>query len=237
MLLILEHWSSARIWNILRRPFTKCLSLIAGTFSLYALILLLNDSESRAQANLWESLRLHDCLSSALSEFDWTFATECLLLFPFYQVLPLHILLKIAQICASERTAARVYSHLHKFGRSLFILAEPGRWNDVSCEKIIDVLIGPAFHEGTLRLIHQLLHNLRKVAIRSFIPFRLSCSRLKEVLISQILITAMLCRSLIAYFSTWRFSTRRVCLNNIIRADRFIIICGIWHGCFHWWRS
>ena len=78
----------------------------------------------------------------------------------------MHVLVEISEVCATQRTASRVQSHLHKLRGSLLVLAVAGRRDEIRDEKVVDVALGTIFVEGALGLIHQLLHDLRKVTIR-----------------------------------------------------------------------
>ena len=96
-------------------------------------------------------------------------------------------------------------------------------------------MIGPTLHERTLCLIHQLLHNLRKVAIRSFshVLFCPVPHGLEEVEIGgQVCVTAKLDRGLID-----SSPAERVALNDIVRAGSFTLISSDRHGCLHRRRS
>ena len=83
-------------------------------------------------------------------------------------LLPMHILLKIPQESAPHRTTSRVCSNLHKSLLTLLILSKSGRAHHILLKEVIDISLGTATLERSLRLVHQFLHELWKLSARVF---------------------------------------------------------------------
>ena len=73
-----------------------------------------------------------------------------------------HVLLKVADERAADRATLRVEPHLHHLRCGASISAILGRRDNVLLEELLDVLIRASYVVGTLRLIHQFLHDIRE---------------------------------------------------------------------------
>ena len=73
-----------------------------------------------------------------------------------------HVLLKVADERAADRATLRVEPHLHHLRCGVSISAILGRRDNVLLEELLDVLIRASYVVGTLRLIHQFLHDIRE---------------------------------------------------------------------------
>jgi len=127
--------------------------------------------------------------------------------------LSLSKLVHISDEGATQGTTSRVHSHLHELGGRLFVSSVVRRCGNVGCQVPLDVLIGTRWHKGTLRLVHQFLHNVREVAIilltslheiLLFLIGRFVCGCVKKVGFSNQMIPILAVEGVRLLLASWR---------------------------------
>ena len=187
-------------------------------------IWLLHDTKSWTHSDLWQSLRLYDIVST-LGKFGRCFlASKGVPCFSLHQALTLHVRVKISKISATKWTTSGVQAHFHKLSCGLLVLSIARRWDEIGSEKIVDVAFGTILCKWALGLLHQLLHDLREVAILLFIHWfgLITCNPtvLEKVYICyQVSIAASLELSCLISDPCTAHSS----LNHVIRAGRLIL--------------
>ena len=84
--------------------------------------------------------------------------------------MPVQVLFKIAQVRPADRTTFRINSHSHQVSGSLAVSAVLGRGDKiVLLEELRDELLCALPVVRALRLVHQLLHDLREFVVACFL--------------------------------------------------------------------